>query len=113
MLSRSSELIRIIEALIKTPNGKDVCIDINLPPFEVGVKRTSFCLSVSDEYLLEIEKEYRNHILPQDSEEGEWDEDSILLEFTPGTQASTHWIKDLATTLPSFKVLINTISNTK
>lgn len=113
LLSRSGELVRIIEALIKTPSGKDVCMEIHLPPFEVGVKGTSFCLGVSDEYLTEIQKEYQDRELPQDSEEGEWDEDSIPLEFTPGTQASTNWIKDLATTLPSFKVLIDTLSNTK
>lgn len=111
LLSRSSELIRIIEALIKTPSGKDVCMDIHLPPFEVGVKGTSFCLGVSDEYLAEIQKEYQNHKLPQGNEDDEWDEDSIRLEFTSGTQASTYWIKDLATILPSFKVLIDNISH--
>ena len=113
LLSRSSELIRIIEALIKIPNGENVCMDIHLPPFEVGVKGTSFCLGVSDEYLAEIEKEYQDNAgyhlnESRDKDNNEFD---ILLEFTPGTRASTHWIKDLAITLPSFKVLINNISH--
>lgn len=101
LLSRSNELIEAVETLIKTCIDKEVNIDKALPPFEVGVRGTSFCIGISDEYLTEIEEEYRDTY--------DYPNEDILLEFTPGTRGDIHWIKELATILPSFKVLIENI----
>jgi len=97
-LSRSNELIKAIEVLIKGFNNEDINIS---PPFEIGIKGTSFYLGIQEEYVPEIQNECETFV--------DADGDKILLEFNSSMQASTYWIKDLTILLPCFKVLIQNV----
>lgn len=100
LLSRSNELISAIELLINAYKNKEVYLKTFLPPFEIGIKRKSFHIGISDDYLGVIKEEYKD----------EYKEALYsLLEFNPSTVANVGWLDEIAIILPSLKVLIENI----